>query len=139
MYIYIYIYIYIARGGAPKLRTLRSRVGRTRGKQMHTRNRHLRSRRGFSAVFSNGCSVVLSNNMSLVCGIFRRFVTCPVDFAGNCQWMVSGIFQWIFTFVISGVHSFDPTHAVTGLGASKASRATIKITTKQCKNNNHTT
>ena len=67
-----------------------------RGKRLDTRNRHLRNHHGLSVAFSNGCSVALSNELSLVSGICQRFFTFQVDF-------VSGIVQWIFTLATSGV------------------------------------
>ena len=58
---------------------------------------------GMLAAFPNGVSVVLSNGISLVSGLFRRIVTRPVDLYWNspmdCQWY----FRWNFTFMISVV------------------------------------
>ena len=46
---------------------------------------------------------VFSNGNSLFGFSFQRIFTFPVDFTGIVQWMFSDIFQWHFTFVISGV------------------------------------
>ena len=59
-------------------------LGRGRGKRSHTRNRHLRNHRGFSAAFSN--------IISLVSGIFQRIGTCPVD----VYWIRPMDLQWHF-------------------------------------------
>ena len=70
---------------------------------LHARNQHLGNHRGFSVVFSNGCSVAFSDGCSTFSGSLQRIVSFPVDFTGNVQWPVSGIFQWNFTFASSGV------------------------------------
>ena len=54
----------------------------------------------------NGCSVAFSNGSSLVSGIFQRIVACPVDFTGIARWVFSGVLQWIFMLVRSGVQCF---------------------------------
>ena len=59
---------------------------------MHTGNRHLGNRCGFSAAFSNELSVELSNDFSFVCGMFQRIVTLSMDFHWNCPMDV----QWHF-------------------------------------------
>ena len=64
----------------------------TRGKRLHTRNRHLRNQCGFSVACSTGFRVACSNIISLVCGSFQRIVTFPVDFHWNCPMA----FQWHF-------------------------------------------
>ena len=56
----------------------------TRDDRLHTRNRHLRKRRGFSVAFSNGLSVTVCNTCSFVSGMFQRIVTFPVDDHWNC-------------------------------------------------------
>ena len=55
-----------------------------RGKLVHTRNQHLSNHCGVPVAFSNGCSVVFSNKMSLAGGMFQRIVTCPVDLYWIC-------------------------------------------------------
>ena len=85
------------------LRAARGRFCTYRGKILHTINRHLRNHHGLSVAFSHGFSVSLSNVISLVSGICQRIITFQVDFAGLVRWILSCIFQWIFTFVISGV------------------------------------
>ena len=75
-----------------------------RGKLLRTRNRHLRNHHGLSVALSNGCSVTCSKNI---------IVTCQRQFPNDCQlsggfhWKspmdFSGMFQWHFTCVISGV------------------------------------
>ena len=68
----------------------------TRGRRLHTGNRHLRNHRGFS--------VASSNLISLVSSIFPK--DCHFSSNGsswNCPLMFSGIFQRSSTFAISGV------------------------------------
>ena len=55
-----------------------------RGKRLHTRNQHFRSHQGFPLAFPSGLSVESSNIIPLF----------------------SGIFQWIFMFVRSGVKTY---------------------------------
>ena len=69
----------------------------TRGKILHTRNRHLRNHRGCSVAFTNIFSVASSNTISLVSVIVQRIVTRPVDYAGN----VSNALSVAFSDVIS--------------------------------------
>ena len=59
-------------------------------------------------------SVVFSKGLSLSQCIF----------SGIVLWVVSGVFQWNFTFVISGVLSFAPNlvEGVHGLRADEARR-----------------
>ena len=52
--------------------------------------------------------MAFSNIISLLSGMFQRIVTCPVDVTIHFQRISSGIFQWIFIFVISGVQFVLP-------------------------------
>ena len=81
--------------GAVEMSSL-SHLGDQGQEKTHTRNRHLRNHRGCSVACSDGLSVACFKEMSLVSGIFKGL---PLDF----HWMLSGIFQWTFAFVISGV------------------------------------
>ena len=80
MYIYIYtnicVYIYI-------YTHIINCINSSRGKRLHTRNRHLRNHRGFSAAFSDGFSVAFSNGSSLLSGNPQR-ITFPVDLCWKC-------------------------------------------------------
>ena len=69
-------------------------VALARCKILHARNQHLRIHRGFSVAFPNRFSPALSNGISLISGIFKRIVTCPVDFTGIVQRTFSCIFKW---------------------------------------------
>ena len=53
--------------------------------------------------FPLNCQWHISNGSSLLSGIFERIVAFPVDVHWNCPKDFSGIFQWNFPFVISGV------------------------------------
>ena len=65
---------------------------------LHTRSQHLRTHRGFSVAFSNGCSVAVSNGSSLLSGIFQRIVTFPVDLYWNSPMDVHCHFPMEFHF-----------------------------------------
>ena len=72
-----------------------------KGKRLHTRNQHRRNRRGLSVAFPMEfqwhvpmglhCSEVVSKGLSLSQRIFTGIV----------QWILSGVFQRLFTFVTS--------------------------------------
>ena len=64
----------------------------TRGKRLHTRNRHLRNHRVFSVALSNGLSGAFSHIILLFSGIVQRIVTCRVD----VHWNSPMDFQWRF-------------------------------------------
>ena len=68
-----------------------------------TGNQHLGNRRGFSVAFPNGFSVAFSNELSLFNCISKGLSLSQWIFTGVVHWTFSGIFQRIFTFVISGV------------------------------------
>ena len=54
-----------------------------RGKRLHTRNRHLRKRRGFPVAFSNGFSLAFSDGIN--CSVvYSKGFTFPVVFHWNC-------------------------------------------------------
>ena len=74
-----------------------------RGKNRTPEIKHLRHRRGFPVAFPYGLSVVFSEGISFVSGMFQRIVTCPGDFHWNCQMHRQWHFRMDFIFVRSGV------------------------------------
>ena len=82
---YVYIYIYIV--------SLYIYIYIYRGKLLHTRNRHLKTHRGFSVACSNECSVAFSNIISLLSGVSQRIASFPVDFHWKCPMDFGGIFR----------------------------------------------
>ena len=95
----------------PSLRSADAATSLNRGQKIaHQKSTPQKSSWIFSGIFEGSSS-----------RIFQRVVIFPVDFHWNSQRFFTGIFQYIFTSVSSGVQSFAPfkqtAHKLTCFGS----------------------